>query len=335
MIVKGLFINMDTEISELTLDELADYYSPGENRLRWPTPFVLPGWMNAWWKAFGAGFNILVLAAKEGSDVVGIAPFKVKDSIASFIGDNSVCDYLDFVTAPGKENAFAKVLLDYLPALDVKTLLLETLRPESVSIHNVAEEARRGNHRVTSSEIDVSFEMELLETWEDYLFSLESKQRRDVERKMHQLDEMAEVRFRVLKDSEVEEADLNAFFQMMTDSRRDKAQFLAPRMRSFFEDEVKAMSDYGILRLGFLDVGVARVASILYFEYNDTIYLYNSGYMPQYAEMNVGLVSKLYCIRQAIEERKKVFDFLKGPEVYKSRLGGHEVRLSRCVIDLR
>jgi CelD/BcsL family acetyltransferase involved in cellulose biosynthesis len=138
-----------------------------------------------------------------------------------------------------------------------------------------------------------------------------------------------------LKDSEVGEADLDNLFQMMTDSRRDKAQFLTPGMRSFFEGEAKAMSDYGMLRLGFLDVGVARVAGILYFEYNGRIYLYNSGYMPQYAEMNVGLVSKLYCIRQAIEECKRVFDFLKGPEVYKSRLGGHEVRLSRCVIDLQ
>jgi CelD/BcsL family acetyltransferase involved in cellulose biosynthesis len=57
--------------------------------------------------------------------------------------------------------------------------------------------------------------------------------------------------------------------------------------------------------------------------------------MQQYAVMNAGLVSKLYCIRQAIEERKRVFDFLKGSEVYKSRLGGHEVRLSRCVIALQ
>jgi CelD/BcsL family acetyltransferase involved in cellulose biosynthesis len=122
---------------------------------------------------------------------------------------------------------------------------------------------------------------------------------------------------------------------MMEYSRRDKAEFLTAQMRSFFEREAAAMSGYGLLRLASLEVGVARVAAILYFEYNDRIYLYNSGYMPQYAEMNVGLVSKLYCIRQAMEEPKKVFDFLKGTEVYKSRLGGHEIGLSRCVIDLR
>jgi CelD/BcsL family acetyltransferase involved in cellulose biosynthesis len=176
--------------------------------------------------------------------------------------------------------------------------------------------------------------MDLPNTWEEYLDSLESKQRRDVERKMRQLETVAEVRFKVLSNAEVGVAELATFFQMMTDSRRDKAQFLTEGMRSFFEKIAFAMSAYGLLRLAFLEVGVARVASILYFEYNDRIYLYNSGYMPQYAEMNVGLISKLYCIRQAVEERKKVFDFLKGPEVYKSRLGGREVRLSRCAIDL-
>jgi CelD/BcsL family acetyltransferase involved in cellulose biosynthesis len=93
------------------------------------------------------------------------------------------------------------------------------------------------------------------------------------------------------------------------------------------------MSAYGMLRLAFLEVGLARVAGILYFEDDARIYLYNSGYVPQYANMDAGLVSKLYCIRQAISEHKKVFDFMKGPEVYKTRLGGHEIGLSRCVID--
>ena len=326
---------MTYAVSQENLAKLGKYYLSGGNSLHWPAVFVLPGWLGAWWQVFGAGFEPLVLVVREDDEVIGVAPLKFKDGVASFIGDNSVCDYFDFVTAPGKENAFAKVLLDYLPVFDVKILLLETLRPQSVALRNIAEEARRCGHRVTSSEIDVSFEMELPATWETYLGSLESKQRRDIERKIRQLSAVAEVRFRVLRDSEVGEAELTSFFQMMADSRRDKAQFMTDEVRYFFEKIVSAMSSYELLRLAFLEVGVARVAAILYFEYNDRIYLYNSGYMPQYAEMNVGLVSKLYCIRQAIEERKRVFDFLKGPEVYKSRLGGHEVRLSRCVIDLQ
>jgi CelD/BcsL family acetyltransferase involved in cellulose biosynthesis len=324
---------MTYAVSREKLENLARYFQPAANNLRWLSVFVLPGWLEAWWQAFGAGFEPLVLIVREDDKVLGIAPLKLKDGIASLIGDNSVCDYLDFIVIPGREETFSRALLDYLSGQGIKSLVLETLRPESVAGHNVADEGRRRGYSIVFSQIDVSFEMALPATWEDYLFSLESKQRRDVERKMRQLDTVAEVRFSVLRDDRVGEAELTAFFQMMAESRRDKSEFLTAGMRSFFESVAAAMSAYWLFRLGFLEVGVARVAAILYFEYNDRIYLYNSGYMPQYVDMNVGLVSKLYCIRQAIEERKKVFDFLKGPEVYKSRLGGHEVGLSRCVVD--
>jgi len=326
---------MPYSVSQENLENMGRYYLPGGNNLRWPSVFVLPDWLDAWWQVFGAGYEPLVVVVKEDEEVIGIAPLKLKDGVASFIGDNSVCDYLDFITAPGKEDAFARALLDYLTAHEVKSLVMETLRPESVGGHNFVEEGKRRGAPAACSQIEVSFEMELPTSWETYLASLESKQRRDVERKMRQLDKVAEVRFLVLRDSEVGEDELAVFFQMMTESRHDKALFMTVEMRSFFQKIAAAMSSYGLLRLAFLDVGVARVAAILYFEHNDRIYLYNSGYMPQYAEMNVGLVSKLYCIKQAIEERKKGFDFLKGSEVYKFRLGGREAKLSRCVIDLQ
>jgi len=326
---------MTYAMSRESLAKLEKYYLPGGNGLHWPTVFVLPGWLGAWWQVFGAGFEPLILVAREDDEVIGVAPLKFRGGVASFIGDNSVCDYLDCIVAPGREADFSRELLEYMPGHGIESLVLETLRPESVAGHNLVVEGRRQGHSVTCSPIGVSFEMELPATWEAYLGSLESKQQRGVERKMRQLDKVAEVRFSVLRDAEVGEAELEAFFQMMAGSRRDKALFLTAEMRLFFEKITAAMSSYKLLRLAFLDVGVARVSAVLYFGYNDRIYLYNSGYVPQYAEMNVGLVSKLYCIRQAIAERKRVFDFLKGSEVYKSRLGGHEVRLSRCVIDFQ
>jgi CelD/BcsL family acetyltransferase involved in cellulose biosynthesis len=317
------------------IENLGKYYLPVANNLCWPSVFVLPGWQEAWWQAFGAGFEPLIFVLREDDEVIGLAPLKVKDGIASIIGDNSVCDFLDFVILPGKEEAFSRTLMENLKSSGVQSLVLETLRPESAARHNVVDECRRCGYSISCSQIDVSYEIDLPDTWEAYLTSLESKQRRDVERKMRQLSTVSGVRFHVLRDSEVGKSELASFFEMMADSRRDKAEFMTAEMRSFFEKITTAVSAYGLIRLGFLEVGMARVAAILYFEYNDKIYLYNSGYMPQYAENNVGLVSKLHCIKWSIEQHKRVFDFLKGPEVYKSRLGGREVKLSRCVIDFK
>jgi CelD/BcsL family acetyltransferase involved in cellulose biosynthesis len=325
---------MHYSISRETLETIVKAY-PGEDDLKWPSVFVLPGWLKAWWRSFGAGYEQLILAAWEDGHIIGIAPFKFKDGVASFTGDNSVCDYLDFIIVPGKENIFSRVLLDGIRGYGVNSMILETLRPDSAAINNIVNEAGSLGYRVDSSRIDSSFEMSLPDTWEEYIASLESRQRRDVDRKIRQLENMAEVRYIVLRNAEIGDAELDLFFRMMTDSRGDKARFLTDEMRGYFRNVAAAMSDYGLLRLAFLNVGVARVAGILYFEYNNRIYLYNSGYMPQFADMNVGLVSKLYCIRQSILEKKKVFDFLKGPEIYKARLGGQEVNLSRCIVDLK
>jgi CelD/BcsL family acetyltransferase involved in cellulose biosynthesis len=62
------------------------------------------------------------------------------------------------------------------------------------------------------------------------------------------------------------------------------------------------------------------------------MYLYNSGYNPEYESLSVGLLSKVFCIRKSIEEGKRVFEFLKGNEIYKQRLGGKEIPLYRCEI---
>jgi CelD/BcsL family acetyltransferase involved in cellulose biosynthesis len=62
------------------------------------------------------------------------------------------------------------------------------------------------------------------------------------------------------------------------------------------------------------------------------MFLYNSGFDPQYESLSVGLLSKVLGIQESIREGKKKFDFLKGGEVYKERLGGHEIPLHRCRI---
>ena len=70
------------------------------------------------------------------------------------------------------------------------------------------------------------------------------------------------------------------------------------------------------------------------FDYNGSIYLYNSGYDPAYTSLSAGLICKILAIKASIEQGKKRFDFLKGSEFYKYHLGGKEVPLYRCQITI-
>jgi CelD/BcsL family acetyltransferase involved in cellulose biosynthesis len=49
----------------------------------------------------------------------------------------------------------------------------------------------------------------------------------------------------------------------------------------------------------------------------------------------VGLLCKVLCIKESIQEGKKRFDFLKGAETYKYHLGGGEVPLYSCQITIK
>ncbi len=89
-----------------------------------------------------------------------------------------------------------------------------------------------------------------------------------------------------------------------------------------------------MLRLTVLELRDEPAASVLCFDDGSTVYLYNNGYDPRFGHLSVGLLSKLYTIRESIERGRKKYDFLKGAEPYKFRLGGRPVPLWRCSVSL-
>ena len=95
------------------------------------------------------------------------------------------------------------------------------------------------------------------------------------------------------------------------------------------------MARAGLLRFGILELNGLPVAAVMYFDYNNTVFLYNNGYDPQYSFLSVGLISKVLCIKDSVERGRGKFDFLKGAEEYKYRLGGKEITLYGCQISFK
>jgi CelD/BcsL family acetyltransferase involved in cellulose biosynthesis len=88
------------------------------------------------------------------------------------------------------------------------------------------------------------------------------------------------------------------------------------------------------LRLGFTLINGLKMATLLCFDYGDSILLYNSGYYPErYRALSPGVLATAYCIEEAIRQKKKVFDFLRGSEEYKYRFGARDTEIYRLVIN--
>ena len=259
---------------------------------------------------------------------MGIAPLLLNGKITSLIGSSDVCDYLDFVVATGSEAAFFGELLDNLRIDGITQLELTPLRPESTVRTSLINIALKYKWQVSCSLEDVTVELNLPSSWEDYLQLLSGKQRHELNRKLRRLDEEGNLNHRTGIDTN--ENDIDIFLHLFRDSRQDKAAFLTPQMESFFRSIAHAMAEQELMRLNILELDKKPVAATMCFDYRDTVYLYNSGYEPDYGWLSVGVISKALCIKDSIERHKKRFDFLKGAEAYKYHLGGQELPLYRC-----
>lgn len=326
---------MNYIITRETLESLAACRANSHHSLRWDCIFVLPGWLKVWRQELGNEAELLLISVKQGETIVGIAPLMVRDGTASFLGSVDVCDYQDFITTPGMERDFFNVLLDDLKQRGITQLDLGHLRPDATVLTHLTGIARNRGYEVLCQPEDVSLEVALPSTWEEYLVTLTTQQRHEVKRKLRRLAKAGKIDYHFIKDSTAVPEAMSTFLKMFTQSREDKATFLTPQKESFLRSLADTMAEAGVLRLGVLELDRLPVAMTMCFDYNNCLYLYNSGYYPQYSSLSVGLLAKVLCIQESIAEGKKKFDLLKGNETYKHHLGGQEVPLYRCQINIR
>ncbi|MBA7640755.1 hypothetical protein ES703_48426 [subsurface metagenome] len=322
-------------ITEESFASLTSYWTEAKHNLRWNSVFVLPGWLRVWWQTFGSGAELYLRAVRQGEEIIGIAPLLIRDKTASIIGSADVCDYLDFIVAPGAEGDFFSELLDDLRRKGVSHLDLKPLRPDSTVLTNLVAIARNRKYDVLCHKEGVSVELDLPATWDEYLATLAKKQRHEVKRKLRRLWEAGDVGYRCIEVSQGVGDFMDTFLKLFSLSREEKANFMTARMESFFRSLAEAMAEIGLLRFGILELDALPVAMIMGFDYNDAMYLYNSAYDPKYSYLSVGLLSKVLCIKESIQRGRKKWDFLKGGEPYKYHIGGREIPLYSCHIIIK
>ncbi|HEY32946.1 MAG TPA: GNAT family N-acetyltransferase [Dehalococcoidia bacterium] len=325
---------MDCIITEESFDWFTACWQDNKDGLSWDNFFVLPPWLRVWQQVFAPEARLCFLAGRQEGRVIGIAPLMLTEHTASIIGSPDVCDYADFIVAPGKGTEFCTALLDALKERGIEHLDLVSVRPDSVVMASMREAAQQYGCGIACTEDEVTLERELPANWGEYLQSLSAKQRHEVRRKLRRLEEAGAVDFHFVEDDRAVPGFMDIFLKQFVESRDDKATFMTEEMEKFFRSMADVIFDAGLLRLSVLELDNKPVAALIAFDYNDVTYLYNSAYDPKYSSLSVGVLSKALCIKDSIERGRKKFDFLKGDEKYKYHLGGQEVQLYRCQITI-
>jgi CelD/BcsL family acetyltransferase involved in cellulose biosynthesis len=292
-------------------------------------PFLHPTWLRTWLAEFGGNVEPLFLTAGDGS-TIGVAPLMRVDDRLTFIGDHNICDFMDVLVHPERAAEAYEQLWGHLCAEEWTDIELWGLMAGSPTREDVTQRARAAGYGVAEEIEAVAPRLDLPATWEDYLASLNKKDRHELRRKIRRaFDSGAHVTFDALTTQAEIAGAMDDFLSLHTGSRADKGEFMTPEMEVFFRRMASAMAAEDLVRLFFLRVNARPAAAVLCFDAGSHLYMYNSGYDPAYSGLSVGIVSKALVLKWAIEHGKSGLDFLRGDEPYKYDLGAKDQQIMR------
>lgn len=295
------------------------------------TIFSTPEWARSWWQEFGEGKELWLRAVECGSNLVGIAPLIAQGDVVSFMGGPDLCDYLDFVPFQGQEGAFYPAVWEHLRGCSWRSLDLHCLASGSPTLSHLPAQAQASGCTVEQHLEEVCPRVELPQTWEEYLASLNKKRRHELRRKLRRLTEQG-FSYYATQGQLPSAQDITDFFRLYSLSGPEKARFMTPQRAHFFQALLSGALGPDRLKLYFLEVGGVRVSTALCFDQPAQRLLYNSGYDPDFSWLSVGLLLKALCLKDAIASGKRQMDFLRGAEPYKYDLGAQDRPLYRLVI---
>ncbi len=298
-------------------------------------PFLRHEYLRTWWSTLGGGEwprgELAIVRASENGRLVGLAPlFLTEDhegqTSLMLLGSTEISDYLDLIARPADLPAFIGGLLDFLVRSGPSAWHLDwyNLPDTSPTLPRLKAEAGKRGWAFTQENFRPTISVPLPGDFDVYMSSIDKKQRHEIRRKMRRIFEYGlSVRWYIVEDEAALDAEIEGFLALMANDPA-KAVFLTEAMRSQMRASVHAAFRAGWLQLAFLAVNGEKAAGYLNFDYNNRIWVYNSGIDYKYLELSPGWVLLGYLLEWANENKRAEFDFMRGNEDYKYRFGGAE-----------
>ncbi len=299
-------------------------------------PFLRYEYLSTWWSTRGGGewpnASLAILTASEKGLLIGIAPLFLAnnrdgESAYLLLGSIEISDYLDVIVSTDHHAAFLSELLTWLNAKAPESWRaldwynLPETSPTLLLLKTLAQELGW----VYSEEIyQPSPFIPLPGDFETYLTGIDKKQRHEIRRKMRRAEESGRnVRWYIVDDESKLDAEMEDFLALMAHDP-EKEAFLTEVMRLQMKSSAHAAFKAGYLQLAFLEVDGEKACAYLNFDYDNKIWVYNSGLDRRFMDLSVGWVLLGYLLEWANQHKRAEFDFLRGDEDYKYKFGGQK-----------
>lgn len=304
------------------------------------TPFQRLAYQRAWWQHCGPSDGSLHTVTTREADgrLTAIACFYNIAGVLYFNGCTQETDYLDLIVAEENAATAWTAVLDALTSPDFpqwQAMDLCNIPAASISRQILPAEAAQRGFLHEESVHEVCPVIPLNTTFAGYLEGIDSKQRRELQRKLRRA-EAADAALHVIGPDEDVTQAVDDFLELLQKSTFEKRDWLTDGRRALFHDVARAAHQDGYLQLLFMEVDGRKAATLFNFDYNNRIWVYNSGLDPvNFSSLSLGVVITAKAIEYAAEHGRTTFDFLRGNETYKYRFGAQDTIIYRQQINKR
>ena len=297
------------------------------------TPFQSLPYQQAWWTHLHPEKgNLHTIVVYDDHNPIGIACFYLLDAILYFNGCVEETDYLDVICAADQVEAVWTAVFDCLCSPEFPQwngLELCNLPEASPTRTFLPQETEQRGFSFHEDMIEVCPIIELPDSFTAYLDAIDSKQAREIRRKLRRADGADAELVQIGEDDNLTAA-VDEFLTLLQKSTIEKREWLNEGRRAVFHDIAKSALDAGTLQLLFIEINGRKATALFNFEYNGRVWVYNSGLDPDaFGNLSLGVVLTAKAIEQAIANGNTQFDFLRGNETYKYRFGAKDTHIYR------
>lgn len=317
-------------------EQLADEWDNLLDPTRSDNLFITNEWQRAWWEHLRWGDLSVVTVRDDDGVLRGIGSWFITDDpdgsrVVRIVGCTDVTDYMDILAQPGYEDEVFRALLRFMCSPEAPhwdRFSLCNIPGTSPTVERLPEIAREMGMNAEVRVQEVCPVVDLPDDYEAYLAMLDKKQRHELRRKRRRAEGHG-VDWYIVGPEHDLDTEIDAFLEMMANSTPEKAAFLEkPGHKEFFRAIGHIFFEKGMLELIFLTIEDQRAAAMWQFAYHDRMLLYNSGLDPEaFAALSPGIVLLTYSVEDAIQKNMEKYDFLRGDETYKYRMGAEDTNV--------
>jgi len=238
-----------------------------------------------------------------------------------FIGTR-LASYSGFIILPGKERLVLNKVLDYLKK--------NYKRWDMISLREIPEESKSlqilpgaVNYTVLTQRNSCPY-IELPESMDLFVSSLSYKMRKNLRYYTNRLKRDGHVVEFKMHDNRIPTRNaIHAFADLHRNEWKDLKEvwlmmsFYDDRFNRFFSDVAQKFAENDWLKLCFLYVNGELVSSLCAFTYDGAVYYEFGAYDRKWSKYAVSTILINNLIEDAIKNREKTFDFMRGYEEYK------------------